>query len=180
MGNDLVDRATSDTLISPHWTLNLEICDIINQDTRQAKDVVKALKKRISHRNPKVQMLALSLLESLLKNCGDFFHAYVAEKDILKEMVKVAKKKPDGRVKQKILSLIDIWQEAFGGPLGKFPKYYKAYQDLLVSFFLNEQRALERFSHLHRHNPYKTTLHLCVQSIVTGNPRLLLPFQTRP
>ncbi|KAJ4733717.1 Target of Myb protein 1 [Rhynchospora pubera] len=142
MGNDLVDRATSDTLIGPDLTLNLEICDIVNQDMRRAKDVVKALKKRISHKNAKVQILALSLLESLIKNCGEPVHAYVAEKDVLKEMVKVAKKKTlDGRVKQKLLSLIDIWQEAFGGPLGKHPQYYAAYQDLLRAGFLFPERT---------------------------------------
>ncbi|KAF3333175.1 target of Myb protein 1-like isoform X1 [Carex littledalei] len=136
MGNDLVDRATSDTLIGPDWTLNLEICDILNQNPRKAKDVIKALKKRISHRNPKVQILALSLLESMMKNCGDVVHAYVAERDVLKEMGK-----PDGRVKQKILSLIDTWQEAFGGPRGKFPQYYAVYQDLLHAGFLFPERT---------------------------------------
>jgi hypothetical protein len=100
----------------------------------------------------------------MMKNCGDAVHAYVAERDVLKEMVKIVKKKAsfcigyelyyyipyfrnkviyiyffflqklDGLVKQKILSLIDIWQEALGGPLGKFPQYYATYQQLLVIF----------------------------------------------
>lgn len=33
------------------------------------------------------------LLETLIKNCGDFVHMQVAEKDMLHEMVKIAKKK---------------------------------------------------------------------------------------
>ncbi len=38
----------------------------------------------------------------------------------------------DMRVRDKILVLIDIWQEAFGGQRGRYPQYYKVYSQLQV------------------------------------------------
>ncbi|KAL7159354.1 hypothetical protein ABFS83_01G021600 [Erythranthe nasuta] len=131
MVNSMVERATSDMLIGPDWAMNIEICDICNHDPAQAKDVVRGIKKRLGSRNPKVQLLALTLLETVVKNCGDIVHMHVAEKDLPHEMVKIVRKKPDFHVKEKILILIDTWQEAFGGSRARYPQYFVAYQDLL-------------------------------------------------
>ncbi|KAJ4979786.1 hypothetical protein NE237_010566 [Protea cynaroides] len=125
-----VEKATSDFLTGPDWTMNMEICDFINTNQWQAKDVVKTLKKRLQHKNPKVQLLALTLLETMIKNCGEYVHFQIAERDILQEMIKIVRKKADMHVRDKILVLLDSWQEAFGGPGGKYPQYYWAYEEL--------------------------------------------------
>ncbi|XP_019450381.1 PREDICTED: TOM1-like protein 1 isoform X2 [Lupinus angustifolius] len=125
-----VEKATSDLLMGPDWTMNIEICDSINSNHWQPKDVVKAVKKRLQHRSSKVQLLALTLLETMVKNCGDFVHYQIAERNILDEMIKIVRKKTDMQVRDKILVLLDSWQEAFGGPGGKHPQYYWAYDEL--------------------------------------------------
>nr|GMD83891.1 target of Myb protein 1-like isoform X1 [Ipomoea batatas] len=130
MVNSLVERATSEMLIGPDWAVNIGICDICNHNAGQGKDILKGIRKRIGSKNPKVQLLALTLLETIVKNCGDAVHMYIAEKDLLHEMMRIVRKKPDYRVKEKILILIDTWQEAFGGPRARYPQYFAAYQEL--------------------------------------------------
>ncbi|KAJ6810561.1 target of Myb protein 1-like [Iris pallida] len=97
---------------------------------RQAKDVVKAVKKRLQNKNPRVQFLSLTLLETMIKNCGDYVHFQIVDRGILQEMIKIVRKRTDMQVRDKILVLLDSWQEAFGGPGGKYPQYYWAYTEL--------------------------------------------------
>ncbi|XP_074568816.1 LOW QUALITY PROTEIN: TOM1-like protein 6 [Curcuma longa] len=136
-----VEKATSRLLIGPDWTMNMDICDTINNDQWQAKEVLKAIKKRLQNKNPKVQFLALTLLETMVKNCGEYVHFQVAERKILEEMIKIVKKKADMQVRDKILILLDSWQEAFGGPGGKYPQYYLAYIELKRSGIAFPQRT---------------------------------------
>uniref|UniRef100_A0AAY5EQD3 Target of myb1 membrane trafficking protein n=1 Tax=Electrophorus electricus TaxID=8005 RepID=A0AAY5EQD3_ELEEL len=57
-----IEHATSPTLQSEDWGLNMEICDIINETEDGAKDAVRAIKKRIvGNKNCREVMLALSV-----------------------------------------------------------------------------------------------------------------------
>jgi hypothetical protein len=94
--------------------------------------VVKAVKKRLQHKDPRVQFLTLTLLETIMKNCGEHVHFEVVQLHVLQEMVKLVQKRHDMQVRDKALLLLDSWQEAFGGPGGKYPQYYWAYIELKV------------------------------------------------
>ncbi|CAA7033374.1 unnamed protein product [Microthlaspi erraticum] len=139
-----VDKATSELLLTPDWTVTIAICDSVNSNRWQCKDAIKAVKRRLQHKSSKVQLLTLTLLEAMLKNCGDFVHSHIAEKHVLEDMVKIVRKKgSDYEVRNKILILLDTWNEAFSGVARQYPHYNWAYQELIRCGVKFPQRSKE-------------------------------------
>ncbi|XP_020576459.1 TOM1-like protein 2 isoform X1 [Phalaenopsis equestris] len=153
-----VEKATSSVLMAPNWLINTDITHTINSNPWKAKPFVKAVKKRLRNKNSRVQFLALTLLEAMVKNCGDFVHFQVVDVGILQEMVKIVRNTRNMQVREKILVLLEYWQEEFGGPNGKYPQYYYTYAELKRSGIrfvqsqveddlpiTNETQVVERF-----------------------------------
>uniref|UniRef100_A0A8C5W2S2 Target of myb1 like 2 membrane trafficking protein n=1 Tax=Microcebus murinus TaxID=30608 RepID=A0A8C5W2S2_MICMU len=107
-----LEKATDGSLQSEDWTLNMEICDIINETEEGPKDAIRALKKRLNgNRNYREVMLALTVLETCVKNCGHRFHVLVANRDFIDSvLVKIIspKNNPPTIVQDKVLALIQI------------------------------------------------------------------------
>ncbi|GAB4855333.1 hypothetical protein Ancab_023954 [Ancistrocladus abbreviatus] len=132
MATDLVNSATSEKLTEMNWTKNIEICEIVARDRRLAKDVVKAIKKRLGNKNPNVQLYAVLLLEMLMNNVGEHVHRQVVDASLIPILVKIVKKKSEFPVRERIFLLLDATQTSLGGASGKFPQYYNAYYELVT------------------------------------------------
>lgn len=91
---------------------------MINESSDTARDAMRAIRKRLSQnagKNNQVIMYTLTVLETCVKNCGKAFHVLVAQKDFINELVKLIgpKNDPPAIMQEKVLSLIQIWADAF-------------------------------------------------------------------
>ncbi|XP_065744403.1 target of Myb1 membrane trafficking protein isoform X2 [Phocoena phocoena] len=88
----------------------MEICDIINETEEGPKDAFRAVKKRIvGNKNFHEVMLALTVLETCVKNCGHRFHVLVASQDFVEGVLVrtiLPKNNPPTIVHDKVLTLI--------------------------------------------------------------------------
>uniref|UniRef100_A0A671W1E1 Target of myb1 like 2 membrane trafficking protein n=1 Tax=Sparus aurata TaxID=8175 RepID=A0A671W1E1_SPAAU len=67
-----IERATDGSLQSEDWTLNMEICDIINETEDGPKDAIRAVKKRLNgNRNYREVMLALTAWADAFRSSPD-------------------------------------------------------------------------------------------------------------
>ncbi|XP_044797307.1 target of Myb1 membrane trafficking protein isoform X7 [Bubalus kerabau] len=107
-----IEKATDGSLQSEDWALNMEICDIINETEEGPKDAFRAVKKRIvGNKNFHEVMLALTVLETCVKNCGHRFHVLVASQDFVEGVLVrtiLPKNNPPTIVHDKVLTLIQI------------------------------------------------------------------------
>ncbi|TMW84092.1 hypothetical protein EJD97_025817 [Solanum chilense] len=142
MAVELVNSATSDKLTEIDWTKNIEICELVARDHKQARDVVKAIKKRLGSKSPNSQLFSVNLLEMLINNIGEPVHKQVIDTGILPILVKIVKKKSDLPVREKIFLLLDAAQTSLGGASGRFPQYYSAYYELVSAGVEFPQRSL--------------------------------------
>ena len=74
----LLEKSTSQLLLEPDWDSILQICDSIRQGDVTPKYAIAAMQKKAMHENPNIQMLALTVIEAVVKNCGAPVHAQIA------------------------------------------------------------------------------------------------------
>ncbi|KAK9887205.1 hypothetical protein WA026_021048 [Henosepilachna vigintioctopunctata] len=113
-----IEQATDGSLASENWSLNMEICDLVNETEDGPRDAIKAIRKRLiqnAGKNYTIIMYTLTVLETCVKNCGKRFQVLVCTKDFIQELVKLIgpKNDPPTAVQEKVLSLIQAWADAF-------------------------------------------------------------------
>ncbi|KAI5613618.1 TOM1-like protein 2 isoform X4, partial [Silurus asotus] len=111
------EKATKGSLEGEDWGMNMEICDIINETDDGPKVATRALKKKIvGNKNFREVMLALTVLETCVKNCGHRFHVHVCTRDFVEGVLVrtiLPKNNPPMVLHDRVLSLIQAWADAF-------------------------------------------------------------------
>ena len=131
--SQMVDRATDDMLMGADWSTNMEICDAINSRTEGPEWAAKAIRRRLGSDKPKVVQLALTLVETCVKNCGFPFHAVVGTNNFLDAVIALASAcspRHGSEVQEQALDLIQQWGRAFEPQREALPAFAAAYERL--------------------------------------------------
>ncbi|KAJ3198883.1 Vacuolar protein-sorting-associated protein 27 [Entophlyctis luteolus] len=117
--DDLVEKATSENLPVGNEDLfvNLDLADKIKSKQIGARYAVLTIKRRLLHKNPNVQLLAIKLLDTCAKNCGSHFLVEVASRDFMDSLVSVSGslQMSSLEVRKAALALIQTWGLSFKG-----------------------------------------------------------------
>lgn len=112
---ELVNKATDENLTTENWELNLELCDrLASNDESDARKCIAAIQKRVVHRNANVQLYAITLTDTLSKNCGDAIHHEIASRAFMHTLSKVVRDtSTHNLVKQRILRTLLSWRDEY-------------------------------------------------------------------
>lgn len=132
----IVDQATTPTLESPDWGLNLRICSLINAEELSGAEIVKSIKKKINNVGNVeaiAMRLALELLEACAMNCEKVFSEIASEKVVEDMVVKLIENPQADRESQvRAMELIRAWGES--DELSYLPIFRQTYEVILRIF----------------------------------------------
>lgn len=112
---EIVAKATDENLTSEDWGLNLQVCDKLSGDDEQdARNCMAAVQKRLSHRSANVQLYALTLADTLSKNCGDAVHHEIASRAFMQAITRLTtERQTHPMVKKRALVLLREWANEY-------------------------------------------------------------------
>ncbi|KAG0246651.1 hypothetical protein BGX31_011189 [Mortierella sp. GBA43] len=108
-----IERACDPSRYEPDLALNLEICDVIKEKQKNTpREAAIYIVRLVNHKDSRVGMLALALLDNCVKNCGHPFHLQIATKEFLNALVRRFPERPltvPTNVQIRVLELIHEW-----------------------------------------------------------------------
>ena len=123
----LLDKATNEQATSEDWSLILSICDKARVSSKNGKDCLSAITKKLGHRVPRVALqgmsiyliflvgllsiLALVVLDACVSNSGKEFQKLVSSQDFINELRPLVSR--SDLVGEKVRGLIKKWSKEF-------------------------------------------------------------------
>ena len=105
---------------------------MVTTDGTLAGRLVTAIEARLKVKDHKVQKLAVTLVETCVKNCGRDVHRAVGTKSFLQAVAAVGESSSNGETREKALAVIEQWGMAFEPLKDEFPAYVEMYANLKV------------------------------------------------
>ena len=108
------DKATSNLLLEPDLDSMLQLCDMIRGGDVKPKDACLLIKTRVlEEKNPHVQLFSITVLDIVMKNCGEAVHSEVITESFLERIKDLVKSTSSENVKSKLLEMIQAWGVGF-------------------------------------------------------------------
>ena len=114
--DDLIKKATDETLTSDNWQYILDVCDNILSNPEDAtKDAIKSVSARLALKDANVILRTLSLLLALAENGGARMKQEIASKSCLNESIikRLGDKRLHRTVKVRIVEVVKQLKDSF-------------------------------------------------------------------
>ncbi|KAL3657910.1 hypothetical protein V7S43_017109 [Phytophthora oleae] len=135
---DMITEATSDYEADEDWDRILRVVDALSNVSNRAvlKESIRYLKLRLGDPSSRVIILALTLTESIVKNCGDLVHMEIASEPFMNEMEELYRTHANKRgresmeIASRVLDMVQAWGEAFLPLRHEFPLFVDTYHNM--------------------------------------------------
>lgn len=108
-----VEKATSDRNTTEDWQQILEINDRVSVEQDGPKNCMRSIIKRLYSDNPWVVMQTLTLVDSLVSNCGKRFHLEVCSRNFENELIRlITNKSIHNKISEHARSLLKKWAQS--------------------------------------------------------------------
>uniref|UniRef100_K3X4R2 VHS domain-containing protein n=1 Tax=Globisporangium ultimum (strain ATCC 200006 / CBS 805.95 / DAOM BR144) TaxID=431595 RepID=K3X4R2_GLOUD len=135
---DLIAKATSEYERGEHWDRIMAVVDALANTSNRAvlKESVRFLRLRLGDPSSQVVILALTLTEAIVKNCGHLMHLEIASEPFMHELEATHKTHSNKRGRDsleicaRILEMVQAWGEAFLPYRHDYPLFIDTYHNM--------------------------------------------------
>ncbi|CAL8143825.1 unnamed protein product [Orchesella dallaii] len=154
----IVEKCTAETNTKEDWGLMLDICDKVGTAPDAPRECFRAIVKRLRHQDPHVVLLAITLLDTCVSNCGLPFHLEIASREFEQEFRKLLQKHQEKTIRDKMLSCLQKWAEnefKSDPQLDLIPTLYNSLRGRGYDFPSDSPSKSKKSGHHHHHHKAK-------------------------